>query len=196
MLTETSTELVVLTSSGEYTLTKAKTVEDYAVWHGNKLIAVGGFRLMQQIFNEKGKPDMTVTTGGNPSPPAINIEQRVQQYIKLRDTIKEKDDAHKEAMKPYRELLEKLNGVLLQHLHTVGVDSARTGAGTVYRTVKKSVSLENPDEFMRHVIGTENYDLLERKASQAGVEDFVKENGVLPPGVKYSTTEVVGVRKS
>lgn len=192
-----SPELAVLTNQGSFWLTKAKTVEDYAVWQGNRIIAQGGYRLMLHIFEEKkGTQKMTVTTAGNQLPPPINIEQRVAQYIKLRDMIKAKDDAHKESMEPYRETLEKLNGLLLQHLHTVGVDSAKTGAGTVYKTVKKNASLEDPDQFMRHVIGTENFDLLDRKASKAGVEAFVQENGVLPPGVKWTQTEVVGVRKS
>jgi len=129
-------------------------------------------------------------------PPKITIDQRVAQYIKLRDTIKERDDKHKEQMAPYREALEKLNAVLLQHLHTAGIESAKTAEGTVYQTTKKSASLEDADQFMRHVIGTENWDLLERKCSLKAVEEFVNENGVLPPGVKWSSTQVVGVRRS
>lgn len=184
----TPSDLSVITSCGNMVLTKAMLHEDYAVWRDNKLLAVGGFKLMQQVFNEwKDKP---VTT-------TINIEQRVAQYLKLRDAIKAHDDAHKEKMKPFRETLEKLNNLLLDHLNNVGVESARTDVGTVYKTTKKSASLEDADQFRRHVIGTENWDLLDWKASQAGVEAFAKENnGNLPPGVKFSMTAVVGVRKA
>lgn len=140
--------------------------------------------------------DQNVTTQGNAAPQQISIEKRVEQYIMLRDRIKAEDDAHKEKMAPYRQLLEQLNGVLLSHLQTVGVDSAKTGAGTVYKTTKRSASLDDADAFMRHVIGSEAWELLDRRANLAAVEAFVTENGVLPPGVKWTSSQVVGVRRS
>lgn len=181
--------LIVLATHGEYTLTKAQLHEDYNVWRGGDIICWGGRELATKTFEgKKGPKKMT----NQP----VDINHRVEQYIKLRDMIKKKDDDHKDAMAPFREALEKLNALLLSHLDAVGVDSAKASAGTVYKTVKKSASLEDADQFMRHVIGTENWDLLERKASQKAVEAFLEENGVLPPGVKFSQTIVVGVRKS
>lgn len=130
------------------------------------------------------------------APPAIPISTRIEQYIKLRDLIKARDEEHKDKMKPARESLEKLNNVLLDHLNNIGGDSVKTDHGTVYRTMKRTASLEDPDQFMRHVIGSEAWELLDRKANISAVEDFVKENGVLPPGVKMSSHAVVGVRRS
>jgi len=129
------------------------------------------------------------------APTETDINIRIGQYIKLRDVIKEQDDAHKAKMQPYREALEKLNAVMLDHLIKIGGDSVSSPAGTVYRTTKRSASLEDSDSFMRHVIGSEDWDLLDKKASVAGVEAFVNEHGVLPPGVKWTSTQVVGVRR-
>lgn len=144
-------------------------------------------------------PDPTATAAApapaTPAPP-VGIDVRIQQYIKLRDKIKSEDDAHKKKMEPYRELLETLNGVMLNHLTAIGGDSVRTENGTVYKTVKKSASLEDADSFKRHVIGTEAWELLDWKANAKAAEDFALENGVLPPGVKYTTTTVVGVRRT
>jgi len=183
-----SPHLIVLAKHGEYTLDKAALHEDYNVWRGNRIICSGGRELATSMF-EKTKGTKKVTQQ------PIDINHRVDQYIRLRDMIKEKDDAHKAAMSPYREALEKLNGLLLSHLEQVGTESAKTASGTVYKTMKKSASLEDADQFMRHVIGTENWDLLDRRASQSGVEAFLEENGVLPPGVKFTQSVVVGVRK-
>jgi len=127
--------------------------------------------------------------------PTVDINKRVDQYVKLRDEIKKLDDEHKEKMKPYKETLEKLNAVLLQHLINMNGDSVRTEAGTVYRTEKKSASLADPDAFMRFVIGNEAWDLLDRKANVTAVADFIQENDATPPGVNFSTTYVVGVRR-
>lgn len=130
------------------------------------------------------------------TPPAIPINVRIEQYIKLRDLIKASDEAHKDKMKPARESLEKLNSILLDHLNQIGADNVKTEHGTVYKKVSKSASLEDPDQFMRHVIGSESWELLDRKANVTAIEEFVKENGVLPPGVKWSSRQEVGVRRS
>lgn len=153
-----------------------------------------------ETVTSQGNATTTQTQEAAPAasaaPQAISIETRIDQYVKLRDLIKEQDDAHKKKMEPYRTALEQLNNVLLNHLNTVGVDSAKTGAGTVYKTVKRSASLEDADAFMRHVIGGEHWELLERKANVTAVQAFVDENGVLPPGVKWTSTQVVGVRRA
>lgn len=135
---------------------------------------------------------MTTTTPATPP----TIDQRIEQYVRLRDLIKEKDDAHKLAMKPYREALEQLNNIMLDHLNKIAAESVKGAHGTVYKTVKRTASLEDADSFMRYVIGSEAYELLDRKANVTAVEEFIKENGVTPPGVKLSSTTVVGVRRS
>lgn len=194
-----SPDLMVLKNVNGFLLTKHMMHEDYAVWKGGKVLAQGGERLMKNIFNDRStkmSDETTTAASATPAPKApVTIEQRVAQYVKLRDTIKAKDDAHKAAMEPYRETLEKLNGLLLQHLNTIGADSVKAGSGTVYKTTKRSASLEDGDAFMRHVIGKEAWELLDRKANVAAVEAYVAENGVLPPGVKMSSTQVVGVRR-
>lgn len=128
-------------------------------------------------------------------PPTVDISKRVDQYVRLRDLIKTKEDEHKAALKPYKEMLDKLNSVLLDHLNTINGESVRTDTGTVYRTEKKAASLADPDAFMRYVIGSEAWDLLDRKANVTAVADFIEENNAPPPGVNFSTTYVVGVRR-
>lgn len=130
------------------------------------------------------------------TPSKLDISKRVDQYVRLRDEIKRLDDEHKERMKGHREVLEKLNNVLLSHLNDINGDSVRTDTGTVYRSAKKSASLADPDAFMRFVIGEQAWDLLDRKANVTAVADFIEENESPPPGVNFSTTFVVGVRRA
>lgn len=127
--------------------------------------------------------------------PTVDISKRVEQYIRLRDEIKRREDVHKSEMKPFKDALEKLNGALLDHLNQINGDSVKTQTGTVYRTAKKSASLADPDAFMRYVIGSEAWDLLDRKANVTAVEDFIEEHQSAPPGVNFSTTFIVGVRR-
>jgi hypothetical protein len=125
-----------------------------------------------------------------------DINTRVAQYVALRDKIKAQEDAHKKAMKPAKETLEQLNSVLLAHLNGMAVNSAATDNGTVYRTEKKSASLADGKAFMDYVIAAGAWDLLDRKANVVAVEEFIKGNNAPPPGVNFSSTYVVGVRRA
>ncbi len=124
------------------------------------------------------------------------LEKKVGQYIQLRDMIKEIEEKHKTELKLYKETLEQLNGSLLQDMNTIGGDSVRTGAGTVYRTAKKSASIADMAAFWTYVVATANFDLLDKRANVKAVEDHIESNKTPPPGVNFNSTFVVGVRRA
>lgn len=127
--------------------------------------------------------------------PEPTIDQRIGQYVKLRDKIKMLDDQHKANMKPYREALDSLNSVLLDKLNATGGDSLKTKNGTAYKSVKRTASLEDADVFMEYVIANAAFDLMDRKVNVTAAETFANEHGKLPPGVKMSSTATVNVRR-
>jgi hypothetical protein len=124
------------------------------------------------------------------------IEDLVSQYIRLRDKIKEAEDAHKAKLAPAKEYLEELNGRLLQRLNDVGGESVKTAHGTVYRTTRRSASIADGDAFRQFVINNEAFDLVDWRANANAVDDFIKEQAAPPPGVNFSTAFTVGVRRS
>jgi len=127
---------------------------------------------------------------------APNIDTRVAQFVKLRDKIKEIQDRHSEELKPYKETLEKLNGVLLGHLQAVGAENVGTAAGTVYKTTKKSASIADMTAFWTYVVTQGDFDMVDKKANVTAVEAYIEEHGVQPPGINYTTKDVVGVRRA
>ena len=130
------------------------------------------------------------------SPPApTQVDKRVAQYVKLRDHIKERDDAHKETMKPFRELFEQLNGAMLKHLQSIGADSVSTAFGTVYRCEKKSCSIADMGAFWTHVITSGDWDLVDRKANVTAVQAYIEKNNAPVPGVNYNSRFEAGVRR-
>lgn len=125
--------------------------------------------------------------------PDMNV--RVAQYVGLRDKIKALDDAHKEKMKPFREMLETLGGVLLDHLKNISADSVATNSGTVYKTVKNSASIADGTAFWQYVSENEEWDLIDKKANVSAVLDFIEQHNSPPPGVNFSSMITVGVRR-
>ena len=131
-----------------------------------------------------------------PPQPAVDVQKRVEQFIKLRDFVKAMEDQQKEALRPAKETLEKLKGVLLGHLNATNQERAGCQAGTVYRTVKKSASIADKSAFWTYVVTQSDFDLIDVRANPTAVEEHIKTNGAPPPGVNWSTMETVGVQRS
>lgn len=125
----------------------------------------------------------------------VSIEELVNQYVRLRDKIKEAEDAHKAKLKDAKDHLEKLNNTLLERLNQLGGESVKTSSGTVYRTTKRSASIADGDTFRQFVINNEAFDLVDWKANANAVDDFIKEQTAPPPGVNFTLTYTVGVRR-
>lgn len=125
-----------------------------------------------------------------------NIDELVSQYVRLRDKIKEVEDAHKEKLKAAKEHLENLNNTLLERLNQLGGESVKTAHGTVYRTTRRSASITDGDTFRQFVISNEAFDLVDWRANANAVDDFIKEQQAPPPGVNFSTAFTVGVRRA
>lgn len=132
----------------------------------------------------------------NITQPTMSMDALVENFIKVRDAIKAADDAHKAKLAPAKAILDTLNSQIVASLIGTGTDSAKTKNGTAYITTKKSASLEDPAEFRRFVIGGELWDMVDWKANSVAIEDFIKENDTPPPGVKYNTHVVAGVRRA
>jgi hypothetical protein len=139
---------------------------------------------MKNMNAPTGKPNGTTS-----------IDTRVEQYVKIRDKIRDLEKAHDDTIKPYKDALEGLNALLLQHLQELGVESARTSSGTVYRSNKTSASVADPAAFFDFVLANKTFDLLDKRANKTAVTDYVKDTGSPPPGVNYTVSQVVGVRR-
>jgi hypothetical protein len=123
------------------------------------------------------------------------LDKRIGQFVQLRDHIEAADKAHKEAMKPKREMLEQLNGIILGLLKDAGLQNAANETHTAYRTTKVSATIADGAAFRKYVLDNDALDLVDWRANKTAVKGFLKEHGGLPPGVNYSVTHVVGVQK-
>jgi hypothetical protein len=125
----------------------------------------------------------------------MDFETRVAQYVRLRDIIKAEEKEFKDRIAPKKEMLETLENVLLGMLQTANLQNAKTKAGTVYRTTKRSATIADAALFRRHVIGSEAWDLVDWRANVTAVGEIVDTTKAPPPGVNYSTKIEVGVNR-
>lgn len=124
------------------------------------------------------------------------VEEIVDQFVRLRDKIKEADDAHKARTKIARDHKDLLEAKLLEKLNEIGGESVKTKNGTVYRTTRRSASIADGDAFRQYVINNGEFDLVDWRANANAVDDYIRSNTVPPPGVNFSTAFTVGVRRA
>lgn len=131
-----------------------------------------------------------------PIDPPPNMEERVRQYVTLRDKKRELKKKHEEELKPYTEAMDMLEAYILTWLDKLNVNNVKTDAGTAYVTERVSATVADGSSFWRHVLSTEDFDLIDKRANGPACTKFVEEHGTPPPGINYSVMRELGVRRA
>lgn len=129
------------------------------------------------------------------SPPPIDVEKRVGQFVQLRDLKAELKAKHESEMKPINDTMEMIKDELKQALASVNAQNMKTDAGTVSLTSKISASAADINAFWTWVITQGAFDMLDKKPNVTAITEYVKQHGVPPPGVNYNVFVDVGVRR-
>ncbi len=140
---------------------------------------------------------MNDTPASAPStPPEVDIEKRVGQFVKLRDLKSEMEARHKEELRPINEAMEGLKGLIAKGMDALNIDSAKTPCGTASFSTKGSAAIADKSAFWTYVVTTGQFELLDYKANVTAVREHIENNGGnAPPGVNYTTFRDVGVRR-
>lgn len=127
-----------------------------------------------------------------------DMAHTVELYIRLRDEIEKRDKAHKESLKPLKDKLEQLGSALLGELDKSGGDNfSAKGIGTVYKRRVVSATMEDWQKYLPWVVEGERWEFLNAACNKTAVEEYQAANGgALPPGVKYSASFDIGVRRA
>ncbi len=120
----------------------------------------------------------------------------VKMYVAIRDKIREIKDRQEKDLEEFVDMQNKLTSKLQKLLEDTNAQSIKTSEGTVYSSTRYSASLADPKAFMDYVIGTNQFELLDRKANATACRDFVEAKGSPPPGVNISAISTIGVRRA
>lgn len=130
---------------------------------------------------------MTVTDGA--------IDKYVDLYIQCRDWVKVQEKAHEDHVAVKKKAMRQIEGILQGFLGRTGQIRGAAKTGTFYTKTRYSATVSDKTEFIRHVLGTGNADLVDWKANVQAARDFEKENGAPLPGVSITAVASVGVRR-
>jgi transposase len=126
---------------------------------------------------------------------SVSSDQVIQKYIQLRDEKSKIEERHKEELVGHKNAMEKLEAWLQSHLQKEGLQSLKSAIGTAFLKEVSSATVEDRDTFFSFALNG-HLELLDARCSKTVVDDFVEANGSPPPGVKYSKTQVVQIRRA
>ena len=123
---------------------------------------------------------------------SFDLGERIKQIRAVQDKIDAETTAFELRMKPFEDFVEKARAEVLQFLLKTKQKSANTEFGGSYWKPKITYRVQDKVAFQRHVIGTEQWELLTWASAPAICETFTKEHeGVPPPGLERN--EVITV---
>jgi hypothetical protein len=126
----------------------------------------------------------------------MNITALVTKYIAARDMKSKLDAAHKTKLEPLILAMEKTEAAILDFFNTHGMDSAKCEAGTAYRSMKSSATVNDMDAFLDFVRTNDAWNFLEKRVAKTQVDEYVAENKDLPPGITYNRIASLNVRRA
>jgi len=126
----------------------------------------------------------------------MKLSELVGLYVELRDKKTQLKGEFDAKVATIDAKLDKIEGALLKTFDSAGMNSFSSDNGTAYSSTRTSASVADKDIFMSHVKATGEWHLLETRVSKLAVEQVKAETGMVPPGVNWSETRVVNVRRS
>jgi predicted secreted Zn-dependent protease len=126
----------------------------------------------------------------------MKADELVLAYRRIRDVINEKEEAHKEEITDLKAQQDVLSAALLDLCNEQNLDSIRTPAGTVTRTVSTRYWTNDWESMYEFIRENEAMHLLEQRIHNGNMKQFLSENpDDLPVGLQADTKYVVRVRK-
>lgn len=134
-------------------------------------------------------PDTLVAT-------RYEMDEIAKAYVALRQARRQLKAQYEAEDAKYKQGLEKLESIMLDHLNNSGAESVRTEHGTFYKQEVMTPSASDWQLVYDWIKENEAWDLLERRLKVGFVKEFQEaHDGALPPGVSTYRQYVVRVRK-
>jgi len=124
------------------------------------------------------------------------LDKVAATYVKIRDARSALKKEYEAAVLKLKDQLETIDGFLLATLQELGVESARTAHGTIYRSIDVKPSCGDWDAFGTWIIENEAVDALERRVKKSFITEYMEtHDDELPPGISVTREFTVTVRR-
>lgn len=126
---------------------------------------------------------------------SAQMTKAIAAYIEIREKIRALKADHDLKTAKLQEALGKLEILMLREMPE-GVTSLKTEFGTAYILKKSSASVQDWEAVLEFAKKKKAWSLLGHAVNKTEVQRFMKEEQILPPGVKYTEADGIGVRRN
>ena len=124
------------------------------------------------------------------------LAKLIDSYIKLRDKKEALVKEQRVEVRKLDEIMEGIESFLRAHIKQQKVQSISSDFGTAFINRQRSATLADTAMFREFVIANSNFDLADFRPKKDAVEAYIEEHGGRsPPGVNFSTREIVLVQR-
>lgn len=124
------------------------------------------------------------------------MEALIEKYIELRDAKAKLAAKHKADVAKLDDVMDKIEGFILEAFNEQGVESARCSTGTAYKSVRTSATVADWEATLSYIREHDLWAMLEKRVNKTVVEEFRNEHGDLPPGLNWREEILINVRRS
>jgi len=124
----------------------------------------------------------------------VKLDKVAATFVKIRDKRTELKKAYEVEDQKLKDQIAAINGFFLATLTELGVESARTKYGTVYKSIDVKPSCDDWNAFGDWIIENNAIEALERRVKKSFITDYMAENkDELPPGISVVREFVIKV---
>jgi hypothetical protein len=127
----------------------------------------------------------------------VPIEKLTRIYIKMRSKKEELNRELEDKIGKLETDMKTVKTAILDHMKSMGAESLRTEAGTVYRTIRTIYSTTDWESMNKFILEHGVPELLEKRLHQTNTKAFLEENPeLLPPGLNANMEYSVTIKRS
>jgi hypothetical protein len=121
----------------------------------------------------------------------FNLAEAIMQVRAMEAKIEKMEDEFEAKMKPFEDFVAQQRTAIHAHLNATGQKSTQTPYGGAYWKPKITWRVEDKDAFRRHVIGSEQWELITWAAAGVACEMFTEEHKEPPPGLDRTAVNIL-----
>jgi len=126
----------------------------------------------------------------------LPIDKLTRVYVKIRDAKAALAADFKQKDEELSGQLNEIKSALLDYCKSQNVESVRTEAGLVYRTVRTRYWTSDWESMHAFIVENNLPQLLEKRLNQGAVKQLLEESPeMVPPGVNADSEYTITVRK-
>lgn len=127
----------------------------------------------------------------------VKLDKITKVFVKIRDARSELAAKFKKEDEALLEQMTELKRAMLEYLKEHNLESVRTNAGLVYRTVRTRYWTSDWEAMHKFIVENNLPHLLEKRLNQSSVKELLEEDPeAVPPGLNVDSEYSITVRKA